>query len=144
VPSITGNVLSSGILVECTVGVSHPFQVAMSRAGKAIPVKQHATFIVDTGADRTTVDEQLMRALSIPSMTQTRVVTLKSGPAGHLVDTYAASLEIKNPSDVPWTNRTLRVLGDSFQGIDGIIGRDVLDHLHLEYNGPIRRYFLRY
>lgn len=143
-PSITGSVLRNGILIECTVGVSYPFEVALSRAGRSIPVKQQATFIVDTGADRTTVDEQLMRALGIPPMTQTRVVTLKSGPSGHLVDTYAASLEIKNSSDAPWVNRTMRVLGDSFQGIDGIIGRDVLEHMHLEYNGPIKRYFLKY
>ena len=143
-PSITGHVLRNGILIECTVGVSFPFEEALNKAGNPIPVKQQATFIVDTGADRTTVDEQLMRALGVPPMTQTRVVTLKSGPEGHVVDTYAASLEIKNPSDRPWVNRTMRVLGDSFQGIDGIIGRDVLEHMLLEYNGPIRRYFLRY
>lgn len=143
-PSITGSVLTNGILIECAVGVSFPFEEALRKARQPIPVKQPATFIVDTGADRTTVDERLMRSLCIPPMTQTRVVTLKSGPAGHLVDTYAASLEVTNQSDAPWLNRTMRVLGDSFQGIDGIIGRDVLEHMHLEYNGPIKRFYLRY
>ena len=38
----------------------------------------------------------------------------------------------------------MRVLGDSFQGIDGIIGRDVLERMHLEYNGPIKRFYLKY
>jgi predicted aspartyl protease len=144
VPSITGAVLRNGILIECSVGVSFPHEQALNRAGQPLPVKQPATFLVDTGADRTTVDERLMRALSLLPMTQTRVVTLKSGPNGHLVDTYAASLEIKNPGDAPWMSRTMRVLGDSFQGIDGIIGRDVLEHVHLEYNGPIKRYFIKY
>jgi predicted aspartyl protease len=146
VPSITGSVLRSGILIEVTVGVSFPREQALIKAGLPIPVRQHATFIVDTGADRTTVDEQMMRALEIPPETQTRVVTLKSGPMGHPADTYATSLQIKNASEVPWTERTLSAIGESFHSssIQGIIGRDVLDRLHLDYNGPAGRFYIRY
>ena len=144
-PSITGNVLGNGILIEVLIGVSRPLEEALRRAGGDIPVQQHATFVVDTGADRTTIDSHLVRRLGLEPVTQTRVVTFNSGSAGHLADTYAASLQIKNASDTPWTDRTMRVLGGNLpHGLEGIVGRDVLDRVHLEYNGPIRRFYIRY
>lgn len=144
-PSITGNVLSNGILIEVLIGVSYPLEQALLRAGAEVPVQQHALFVVDTGADRTTIDDHLVRRLRLEPVTQTRVVTFNSGPAGHLSDTYAASFQIKNASDTPWTDRTLKVLGGNLpHGLEGIVGRDVLDRLHLDYNGPIRRFCIRY
>jgi predicted aspartyl protease len=145
VPSITGTVLSHGILIEVLIGVSHPLEQALLRAGLEVPVQQHATFVVDTGADRTTIDDHLVRRLRLEPVTQTRVVTFNSGHAGQLADTYAASVQIKNATEAPWSDRTIRVLGGNLpHGLEGIVGRDVLDRLHLEYNGPIRRFCIRY
>jgi Aspartyl protease len=111
VPSITGSVLGNGILVEVSLGVSFPREAAMHQAGLSIPVRQHATFVVDTGADRTLVDEQIMRQLGLTPSSQTRIITSTSSPQGDIADTYDVSLEIKNAAEAPWRTRAVAAPG---------------------------------
>lgn len=101
--------------------------------GKPLPPTQRMKFLVDTGADRTMVDEQAMRLLGIPERGAIDIVgsTTRIDPV--TLPTFDIQLEIRGAPDPTRTFPALEVLGKPFYNvsIEGLLGRDVLDQLQL-------------
>ena len=130
--------LKNGLLVDVDVGPSAAYRAAMWRQGKTVPPAVSATFLVDTGCDSTTVSEQLMRTLSLVRIAQTRVVTGTTDSAGHPADVFAVELTLFPHLAQPRSWSAWQVVALPFvnQGTEGLLGRDVLSHLVLTYDGP--------
>lgn len=103
------------------------------------------TFLVDTGAERTTVNDQVFRSLGIdkyPS-SQTRLVGVTSKGVPSVADVFDVQLEIVNyKSGGNFVVDPLAVTSWPLlnAGIEGLIGRDILNQVTLTYDGRNRRF----
>lgn len=107
-----------------------------------------AELLLDTGADTTTIDESIMRALAIAPTSNAPVQTITTNGTSALCPVYPASLEIPAAvfGDRPHSIKTLEVLGRSFDntGIHGLLGRDVLRTLLFTMDGPRQRFTIQW
>ncbi len=117
----------------------------MRANGLHVPPPITVQLLVDTGADTTTIGEIHMRSLQIESSGKSPVRTITTDVSGQTCLTYPASLRIVSPNfgDKAHEIRALEVLGREFhnEGIDGLLGRDVLSTVQLTIDGP-RRWFV--
>jgi hypothetical protein len=92
------------------------------------------SFLIDTGADSTMVNEQVMRWLEIPPRGSRDIL----GATTHIDPTTCATHDVQfeirtTPGEPALIFPALEVLARPFfnVSIDGLIGRDVLDRLIL-------------
>lgn len=119
----------------------------MWKQGREVPAAVLGTFIIDTGADTTMVDDQMMRTLGLTPTSQTELLTSASQGVPELCDVYDIELEIIGRNNHPsWVLQPLEVLGRPLlnQSTNGMIGRDILGGAVLEYDGPRQQFTLNY
>jgi len=116
----------------------------MRLRGLAVPPPIRIQLLIDTGADTTTIAEMHMRSFGIPPSGAAPVRTITTDVTGYACNTYGVSLRFDAPGfgDRPHVIPALEVLGQAFhnEGIDGLIGRDVLSTLALTIDGPQRQF----
>jgi hypothetical protein len=90
-------------------------------------------FLIDTGADTTMVNEDIMRSLAIPPRGSREIVGSTTHIAPTTCSSYDISFEIRTSGDPPLIVPALEVLARPFfnMSIYGLIGRDILDRLTL-------------
>lgn len=112
--------------------------------GRAVPPSIRLQLLIDTGADTTTVAEMHMRSLGLSPRGIAPVRTITTDASGAECNTYDASLSLDAPTfgDRPHILTAMEVLAQPFhnEGIDGVLGRDVLKTVLLTVDGP-RRWF---
>ncbi len=140
-PSINLTFTQAGPLVLAHVGVSSPHREALLAASKPVPQLVTGTFLLDTGASGTCIDPSLVAPLNL---TPTGAVMMQTpSTAGTPVRCYQYDISLiipgSKPSDAPLIIGAVPVIVTPFrsQGIDGLIGRDVLNDCLFIYNGPI-------
>jgi hypothetical protein len=104
-------------------------------------------FLVDIGASHTVVYHKLIAPLGLSPTGSVMVHTPST--AGNAVPMYQYDLLIFIPGNgkTPgWYMEAVPVTSSSFegQGIDGLIGRDIIDRGLLFYNGQIGHFTLAY
>jgi predicted aspartyl protease len=112
-----------------------------------VPPAVTATFIIDTGADTTMVDEQIMRTLALTPTSQTRLLTSTTQGVSQACDVYDVELQILGRAGQPfWTFQPLEVLARPLlnQSTNGMLGRDILDLAVLTYDGPRQEFSLSF
>ncbi len=136
----------NGLFVDVNVGVSDGRLKQLWKQGLEPPPMVFATFIVDTGADRTLVDEQIMRTLRLSAINQRKVVTSESRGIAQLCDVYDISIEVQNGGADPWRISTVAALGRPLMddALHGVRGRDLLDRVKLVYDGPKQVFTIDY
>jgi hypothetical protein len=89
--------------------------------------------MIDTGASLCMIDEAALQSLNISPTGASNIAT-PSGPAQQL--TYAAALSFPgtNIPNITFTDFIADPLAN--QGIVALLGRNVLRHFVLSYNGP--------
>lgn len=126
------------------VGVSGPRAAALTAARQPIPAPVPITGLIDTGASCTSIDVSVLRQLAIPSSGQTQIHT-PSTQAGvpHYANLYDISIVLVHPSisrtfsAVPVTESQL-----IHQGIQALIGRDILACCIFTYDGSAQNFCL--
>ena len=97
--------------------------------------------LVDTGASGTCIDPKILSTkLQLTPTGQTQVHTPSSGKKPHLADVYDVSLKIYGPTlDQVLEFPVIPVMACdlSAQGIQALIGRDILSKCVLVYNGAV-------
>lgn len=144
---IERSVRASGLFVDVEVGVSDAMLKALWKKSASPPPAVFATFMVDTGADTTMVDEQIMRTLGLAAINQRRVITSESKGVAQLCNVYAIGISVLNGGTSPWKIPTVAALGRPLHMNDamhGVLGRDVLDTVKLVYDGPQRVFTIDY
>ena len=128
--------------------MSNARYAALTAAGQPIPALVPLRALVDTGASCTCVDPALISALGITPTGSIQVHTPSTGATPHTASQYDVSLVIPGATagTPPYVLHTIAVTEAALatQGIDALIGRDVLDGCVLTYNGTIKLFTLAF
>lgn len=146
-PSITLSFSTGGPLINAMIAPSWPRQQAMRAADVAVPSPTFGTFLVDTGASSTVVDASLIAPLGLQPTGAVMFHTPSTGATALPFSLYDVMLLIPGPGQgKAWIIEALAVAecNLSAQGIQGLIGRDVLDRAMLVYNGPENHFSIAY
>lgn len=120
---------------------------ALQQAGKPVPGLVAIRALVDTGASSTCIDPSVLTKLQLTPTGKTHMITPSTGATPHLADQYDVSLAIfGNANEPPLVLPTLAVTATALQhqGIDGLIGRDILTMCLLTYNGSMGQFTLAF
>ena len=118
----------------------------MAAAGQTPPPSVPVTLLIDTGASSTCLDPTAIASLALTATGTVQIQTPSTGGAAHCCNQYDISLIIPSPAGAPHFIDALPIIEASLrpQGIDGLLGRDVLARCILFYNGPLLGYTLAY
>jgi hypothetical protein len=143
VPHLTLPISPAGPLVDLIVGVSQPRQQALIVANQPVPPAVPARFLIDTGASHTVVDPAILSQLKLMPTGVIAAHTPSTGGTPHQMNQYDVSLSIPHQS----ITRHFQALAVSeghlkVQGLDGLLGRDVLADCLFLYTGPDKVFIL--
>jgi hypothetical protein len=157
VPLLNLPIDPAGPILTAVVMPSAQRLQALQKATQPIPPPQTGRFLVDTGASGTLVDPAFIAPLGLTPKNYRPIATPTTNPTQppQLRPVYDVQI-ILMPSLSPRTVqqlgppgmmphlRALSVIasGMRHQGLDGLIGRDVLDHVLFVYNGHAGTYTL--
>jgi predicted aspartyl protease len=137
-PHFTRQLTNNAPILLAVLEVAQARAKALADAGQPIPQMQVMQALVDTGASCTCVDPAIIQALGLTPTGSTHIFTPSTGAQGHLTDQYDASLKIyctmeQAPLEIP----VMAIVASDLrvQGIDALIGRDVLKFCLLSYDG---------
>ena len=87
-----------------------------------------------------------MRSLGLAAVAQTRIHTSTTSARGEICDIYAVELVLFPNSPQPMRIGALEVIARPFlnMGADGLLGRDVLKRVVLNFDGPQAQAYLSY
>ena len=144
-PILTLQCAQDGPTIQVIVGVSKPRYDALTLAGIKIPPPQVARFLIDTGASGTLIDPSILQPLGIPVSGTGSMMTPSTGGTPHPCNLFDVSLLVPHGQNsyhmlTPCVPAIESVL--SHQGIDGLLGRDVLQSCLFRYNGTSSFYIL--
>jgi hypothetical protein len=130
-----------GPLFQVGVIVSAARRAALTAAGVAIPNLVLANLLIDTGASMTSIDSVVISKLGISATGTANILTPSTGTTPHVASTYDVGLFFVDGAGGGAANSKLipaiPVLDGNYasQGIDGLIGRDILAQGRLIYSG---------
>lgn len=143
-PIITGPITPQGAVIDVLVGVPGTVRRSLQAAGSPIPPAVPVRAVIDTGAGITGFSTRVFQSLglvasgTIPIYTPSTPVALPFSAAR-----YELSLAFVAGGVEHAFGEAFVIASDGFnpvEQIDGLIGRDVLDHCSFEYWGPSRAF----
>lgn len=142
----TNRIGPSGPILICFLSASSPKEAALRDAGLPIPPAQIANILIDTGASHTVIDSRFVGLLGLD---QTGVLPTHTPTTGTIpidLPTYGVSISFAGIANAIHTLPAHSVSASDFsgQGIDGLLGRDVLASARLTYSGPDSTYYLSF
>lgn len=135
-PHITLSLSSSGPVVQVAIGVSLPRRDALVKASKVVPEEVMANLLVDTGASHSCLDKTILAPLGLSATGVIQVHTPSTGKKAQQFRQYDVAVLLYHEDNsrllatVPVTEVDL-----SAQGIDGLLGRDILSQCLMVYDG---------
>lgn len=143
--------MSEGPVLDAVVGVSFARFTALTDDGQDVPKPISIRALVDTGASCTCIEPSVLEALQLTPKGQVPTYTPSTGALPHQCDQYDISLFIPGgtATTLPFNRPNLLVIAATkgslhHQGIQGLIGRDILEHCLLQYNGSMGSFTLAY
>lgn len=145
-PCVNLQILDLGPVIDVLVHISAPRKSAIESAGLPVPPPVRSRLLIDTGASCTCLDEGVIELLNLTPSGATPIQTpstTESNP--HLCNQYDVSLIIPHNALSRQFN-AVPVIESKFshQGIDGLLGRDILNHCVFIYNGELGIYTLSF
>lgn len=143
-PIITGPIARQGAVIDVLVGVPDELRRSLQSAGSPVPAAIPVRAVIDTGAGVTGFSPRVFRSLGLAAVGNIAIST----PSTPVASPYSApghevSLGFVASGAVHDFGEAFVIEADCFhpaEGIDGLIGRDVLDHCSFEYWGPSRAF----
>jgi len=129
---------NDGPLIEVRIGLTTAAEAANNAAGTPIPTPVRGTAMVDTGASHSAVRAGLLGPLGLHPVGVTQVSTPTS--ANVPLPNYAVRITLPQG----WIDTTVCEVPMGGQNIDALIGRDVLQHGILIYQGPTMQFTLSF
>jgi hypothetical protein len=133
-------IAAEGPILSALVAVSEARHAALKAAEQPIPAPVPIRALVDTGASCTCVDPSVLAALNLTPTGQAFLNTASSGQTPHSADVYDIAFAIPTGDRVPLFLRNVPVVATELldaQGFHALVGRDILEHCVLIYNGDI-------
>ncbi len=129
--------LARGPVVQVSVTIEQNAGKGLIAQGKTLPAPLSGLALIDTGASNTCIDELAARELGLPIID---VASMQSAThEKHPCNIYP--IQIITPIVALNSPRTMGAALAS-QGLLVLIGRDVLQHCTLYYNGPVGQFTL--
>jgi hypothetical protein len=138
-------------LVEAVIGLAASNVQVLRQAGQAVPAPVTVRALIDTAADVSCVDPQVLAPLVAAGLMPGRYVfaNMPAMSGLNLAGEYTLSLTILHPSGNARAHLVLRnhpvveqTLGPL--GYQALVGRDILDRCLHVYDGPGKRFTLAY
>lgn len=145
-PSVSLQILPLGPVIDIHIGVSGPRREALSQANQSVPPYVPCRLLIDTGASSTCVDPWIIKKLNLsPSGIVSIHTPSTSANSAHSCQQYDVSLLISHTA-INRVFAAIPVIESNLvhQGIDGLLGRDVLSQCLLIYNGELGIYTLAF
>lgn len=145
-PSVNLQILPLGPVLDVHIGISSPRRLAMEHAKIEIPKPASCRLLIDTGASSTCVDSWIIKHLALtPSGVVNIHTPSTSAENTHPCNQYDTSLIIPH-SAINHIFQAIPVIESQFshQGIDGLLGRDILKYCLFIYNGELGIYTLSF
>ena len=136
----------TGPVLDMIVGVSGPRLEALQADGQTAPQVQNIRALLDTGASCTCIDPTVLRALDIKPTGKSLMMTPSTGAVAVEADTYDVSIIIPSGNQQPLIRPIISVCASELihQGYHALLGRDILRHCHVTYNGSTGFFTLAY
>lgn len=134
-----------GPLIDISVRVTSARADALKAAQKPVPPAVHLRALVDTGASCCVLDPSVIDQLELSPTGQSSVHTPSTGENAHQCFTYDVYLSLIHPElkrnfqSIPVMQLELKA-----QGIDALIGRDVLSECLMVYDGSEETFSLAF
>ena len=143
-PHLTLPVTSNGPLLEFLCGVSQPRARALQRANLPIPAPVSIRGMVDTGASITVIDSSVLLALGVDSTGTTPVHTPStSSGSPHIANLFDVSIALVHPTMTRAFSAVAVIeVPLAHQGIQALIGRDILSFCLMCYDGQAETFSL--
>lgn len=137
-PHLNLQISPLGPVIDVAVSVSNPRADALRTAGKPVPNPFQIRALVDTGASCTCIDPNVLSALGLSPTGSSPVHTPSTGGVAINIDQYDVGL-ILFTQTLSLTIGSLAVIATKLeiQGIQALIGRDVLKQCLLIYDGQL-------
>jgi len=136
VPHLTIQISPGGPILDIQVGVSQARAQALQRAGRTVPNPIQIRGLVDTGASCTCIDPAVLQSLGLSPTGLVPMHTPSTGNQPHNMNLYDVSLILMHPAlTLSLGNMAVGESQLSIQGIQALIGRDVLRRCLLVYDG---------
>lgn len=105
-----------------------------------IPAALTANLLVDTGASHTVIDRNIINSLNLPVRGVLPTHTPTTGANPVMVNQFDVDIAItgQNGQSITFPNWLVTESDLSAQGIQGLIGRDILAAFRMTYSGPER------
>jgi len=146
-PTLNLSFTAGSPIVNVLVRVSRYREEALKAQSLPIPDWVTARLLVDTGASTTCVDPAVLAPLNIQPSGAVNIHTPTTGADAHACYQFDVQLYIRGQAaQQPLYFPLMPVLATSLvsQGIDGLLGRDVLQHCLLVYNPSLGIFTLSY
>ena len=141
-PILTLPLEPDGAIVTVGFAVSGPRQAAMRKAGVEIPSAAVVRAIIDTGASCTCVDLAVVKKLELSPSGTVPILTPSTGKCAHVCNQFDVAVAVVMDADqVHLSSLVIPVVGidlSAQQGIQALIGRDVLEQGIFIYDGHRR------
>lgn len=139
---------AGSLIVVATIGVSQARRTALMAASQPIPNGVVVQGLLDTGASNTCVDPTVLTQLNLSPRGTTQINSPTTGSQPASAPTYDVSLTIPGmPGHPPFIFQTIPIIESQLQaaqGIQALIGRDVLRFCLLTYDGRNGLFSLAY
>lgn len=128
------------------IGVSDSMRTALIGANKPLPQLQMVNALVDTGASGSVIDPALVVPLGIQPVSSQLVHTPSTGGVPVSQPVYDVSIWLYHAKSQHVWERSFPVMcaGLRGQGIDMLLGRDVLSECLMVFDGPHNKFTIAF
>jgi len=136
-PHLTLPIAPNGPLLHFVVAVSKPRAEALVKAGMPVPTPVNVVGLIDTGASITSIDPAVLKALGAVSTGTIPLQTPSTKAAApHIANQFDVSIHLVHRM-ITRTFHAVPVVEAELahQGIQALIGRDILIFCLLTYDG---------
>ena len=144
-PSLRVKIETHGAIVSLAVGVSLPRAIALSKAGLLVPNPVMILGLIDTGASCTCVDPKIIAQLGMPPTGAAPMHSASTAGTPQMCNQFDATVYIQmDNSEFHVASHppahVIPIIECDLSGcvFQALIGRDILDHSMMIYEGPSR------
>jgi hypothetical protein len=145
-PHISLPIGPNGPVLDFFVGASTPRQSALRRAGLPVPSPIRVKGLIDTGASCTSIDPTVLKSLGLVATGTIQVHTPSTSKGQpHLTNQFDISIILPH-AKMNWQFHAVPVIEAelSHQGIQALLGRDILSKCLFTYDGQSAMFALAF
>jgi hypothetical protein len=132
----TTNIGQNGPTFQVQVGLSDPHRAALINVGLPVPSAVGVEMIIDTGADKTTIDDSIVAHFNLNPTGTAWIMTLSTQGTAVPVPTFEIELTFSGPTSKTVSSLTVCSGDIVSMGHHVFLGRDVLAECRMMYSGP--------